>query len=98
MKRCNQLKWLGLLPVLALALHADAAHACAACFGKSDSPLASAMNWGIFSLMAVVVSVLGGIASFAIFLMKRAAAQNAPAKPAPAPAPQGEMLASTQKA
>jgi hypothetical protein len=80
MKRCNQLKWLGLLPVLALALHADAAHACAACFGKSDSPLASAMNWGIFSLMAVVVSVLGGIASFAIFLARRAAAQNAPAK------------------
>lgn len=96
MKRCNQLKWLGLLPVVALALHADAAHACAACFGKSDSPLASAMNWGIFSLMAVVVSVLGGIACFAVYLARRAAAQNAPA--APAPAPQGEMLASTQKA
>ncbi len=94
MKCCNQFKWLGLLAVAALALHADAAHACAACFGQSDSPLAQGMNWGIFSLMAVVVSVLGGIASFAVYLMKRAAAQNAPA----APAPQGEMLGSTQKA
>jgi heme/copper-type cytochrome/quinol oxidase subunit 2 len=94
MKCCNKLKWLGLLPVAALALHADAAHACAACFGRSDSPLAAAMNWGIFSLMAVVVSVLGGIAGFFIYLARRAAAQNSPATPAP----QGEMLASTQKA
>ena len=94
MRSCNQFKWLGLLGVLALAFHANAAHACAACFGQSDSPLAQGMNWGIFSLMAVVVSVLGGIASFAVYLMKRAAAQNAPV----VPAPQGEMLASTQKA
>jgi heme/copper-type cytochrome/quinol oxidase subunit 2 len=94
MKCCRKLKHLGLLPVAALALHADAAHACAACFGKSDSPLASAMNWGIFSLMAVVVSVLGGIAGFFVYLARRSAAQNAPA---PA-VPQGELLASTQKA
>jgi heme/copper-type cytochrome/quinol oxidase subunit 2 len=93
MKRCKKLKWLGLLPVLALSLHADAAHACAACFGRSDSPLAAAMNWGIFSLMAVVVSVLGGIAGFFVYLARRSAALNAPATPAP----QGEMLASTQK-
>ncbi|HXC98867.1 MAG TPA: hypothetical protein VN048_05965 [Verrucomicrobiae bacterium] len=94
MKCCIKLKWLRLLPVAALALHADAAHACAACFGRSDSPLAAAMNWGIFSLMAVVVSVLGGIAGFFIYLARRAAAQNALATPAP----QDEMLASTQKA
>ncbi len=94
MKRCNKLKWAGLITVTALALHADAARACAACFGKTDSPLAAAMNWGIFSLMAVVVSVLGGIASFFIYLARRSAAQNAPATTPP----QGEMLASTQKA
>ena len=95
MKRCNALKRLGLLAFAALVLHAHDAHACAACFGKSDSPLASAMNWGIFSLMAVVVSVLGGIACFLIFLARRADAQNAPA---PTPAPQGELIAATQKA
>jgi heme/copper-type cytochrome/quinol oxidase subunit 2 len=94
MKCCNRIKWAGLLVVAALALHADAARACAACFGKSDSPLASAMNWGIFSLMAVVVSVLGGIASFFIYVARRSAAQHAPETPVP----QGEMTASTQKA
>jgi hypothetical protein len=29
--------------------------ACAACYGKSDSPLASGMNWGIFTLLGVIV-------------------------------------------
>jgi hypothetical protein len=32
--------------------------ACAACYGKTDSPLASAMNWGILTLLGVVLSVL----------------------------------------
>jgi heme/copper-type cytochrome/quinol oxidase subunit 2 len=96
MRRCNRIKWLGLAPALALALHTDAARACAACFGKSDSPLADAMNWGIFSLMGVVVCVLGGIAGFFIFMARRSAARNAAATPAPAP--QGELLVSTQKA
>ena len=32
--------------------------ACAACYGKSDSPLAYGMNWGIFTLMCVILSVL----------------------------------------
>jgi hypothetical protein len=32
--------------------------ACAACYGKTDSPLASAMNYGILTLLAVVLSVL----------------------------------------
>ncbi len=49
---------------------AHSAPACAACYGASDSPLAQGMNWGIFSLLAVVVCVLGGIASFFIFLAK----------------------------
>ena len=41
--------------------------ACAACYGKSDSPLASGMNWGIFTLMGVIVTVLASIASFFIY-------------------------------
>ncbi len=47
--------------------------ACAACFGASDSRLAIGMNWGIFSLLVVVVGVLGTIAMFFIYLAKRAA-------------------------
>jgi len=45
--------------------------ACATCFGKSDSDLAKGMNWGIVSLLAVVVFVLGGIASFFFYLGRR---------------------------
>ncbi len=38
--------------------------ACAACYGRSDSPLASGMNWGIFTLLGVVITVLVSIAGF----------------------------------
>jgi len=49
--------------------------ACAACFGASDSALAKGMNMGIFALLGVIVLVLGGVASFFIFLARRAASQ-----------------------
>ena len=52
--------------------------ACAACFGESDSPLARGMNWGIFSLLAVIVCVLGGVASFFVYLGRRASATVEP--------------------
>ena len=45
--------------------------ACAACYGRSDSPLASGMNWGIFTLMGVVVTVLVTVASFFIYLIRK---------------------------
>jgi len=48
--------------------------ACAACFGKSDSDLARGMNWGIFSLLVVVLFVLGSIGTFFVYLGKRAQA------------------------
>ncbi len=32
--------------------------ACAACYGKTDSPLATGMNYGIFTLLGVVLCVL----------------------------------------
>ena len=55
-------------------------YACAACYGKSDSPMAKGMNWGIFSLLAVVVTVLGSIAGFAFYLAKRAGSTQIPAQ------------------
>jgi heme/copper-type cytochrome/quinol oxidase subunit 2 len=56
--------------------------ACAACYGKSDSPLAIGMNWGIFTLMGVIVTVLATIASFFIYIIRKesALANNAAAK------------------
>src|SRR5689334_15270949 len=40
------------------------ASACSACFGKSDSSMALGMNWGIFTLLGVIVCVLGSVAGF----------------------------------
>ena len=59
---------------MAIAAAPQSLFACAACFGgKSDSNLARGMNWGIFSLLAVVLFVLGGFATFFIYLARRAA-------------------------
>lgn len=45
--------------------------ACAACYGQSDSPMAAGMNWGIVTLLGVIVGVLGGIAACFILLARR---------------------------
>jgi polyferredoxin len=45
--------------------------ACPVCFGQNDSPLASAMNLGIFMMLLVVAGVLAAFASFFIYLMRR---------------------------
>jgi hypothetical protein len=49
-----------------------AALACPVCFGNSDSPMAIATNMGIIAMLVVVAGVLGGFASFFIYLMRRA--------------------------
>jgi hypothetical protein len=48
--------------------------ACTACYGQSDSPMARGLNWGIFTLLAVVVGVLGTFASFFVYLSRKSAA------------------------
>jgi hypothetical protein len=63
--------------VVALASHPGPLWACAACAGQSDSPMAKGMNWGIFSLLAVIAVVLGGVTSFFVFLAKKSAAVSA---------------------
>jgi hypothetical protein len=49
-----------------------AAMACPVCFGNSDSPLAIATNMGIIAMLIVVAGVLGGFATFFIYLSRRA--------------------------
>jgi heme/copper-type cytochrome/quinol oxidase subunit 2 len=75
----------------ALAGSTNSALACAACFGRSDSPLAKGMNWGIFSLLVMVVFVLASVAGFFVFLARKSAAFAARSA-------QDELMASTQKA
>ena len=53
---------------------ATVAMACAACFGKSDSPMAQGMNAGIYALLGVIGTVLCGAATFFVFLARRASA------------------------
>jgi len=65
--------WVGPALFLVMLRLAPAAHACATCFGKSDSKLAEGMNWGILTLLLVVMGVLGGISAFFIFIARRSA-------------------------
>jgi hypothetical protein len=61
---------------LSLAFINTAAHACPACYGKSDSPMAQGMNAGILSLLAVISAVLCGAATFFVVLARRASAAS----------------------
>ena len=88
-------RFIFLMVALVATLHAHSAAACAACFGQSDSPLASGMNWGIFSLLAVIVPVLGGVAGFFIYLARKSTRTGAVE---PSAAPAGELMAATYKA
>jgi len=72
--------------------------ACAACFGKSDDAMARGMNMGIFALLIVITSVLAGLASFFIFLARRAARVGAlpgPSASAPSTAEISEPISQT---
>lgn len=86
-----------LLPTLILT--PQSAWACATCFGASDADLARGMNWGIFSLLCIVVMVLGGIASFFVYLGRRSAAVAAVAAghAIESPAPANPEMAETHK-
>lgn len=65
--------------------------ACAACYGKSDSPLASGMNAGIFTLLGVVLTVLTCFALFFVHVIrgngKTPDADSTPPAPAQETAP-----------
>jgi uncharacterized membrane protein len=52
--------------------------ACAACYGKSDSALATGMNWGIFTLLGVVLTVLTCIALFFVHVVRKEEASSNP--------------------
>ncbi len=51
-------------------------HACAVCYGQSDSPLARGLSWGILVLLAVLLGVLAGVVGFFVHMSRRAAARR----------------------
>ena len=83
-------RWVGFLlsaPLALVLLAPRSAWACAACYGQSDSAMAAGMNWGILSLLGIIVFVLGGVAGFFVFLARRTvkmAATQAELLPRPA--------------
>lgn len=62
-----------LIAILALGLPAKSL-ACAACYGQANGPMADGMTWGIFTLLGVVVPVLGGFLAFFIYLIRKSEA------------------------
>jgi hypothetical protein len=63
---------LKLLTAVALtALAPSPLFACAACYGKSDSALATGMNWGIFTLLGVILTVLTCITIFFVHIVRK---------------------------
>ena len=77
MNRLSPVNWLLLMGGALLALRPESAWACAACYGQSDSPLAQGMNWGILSLLGIIVSVLTGITTFFVVISRKSAAVRA---------------------
>jgi hypothetical protein len=63
-----------LLTLLTLAFLAAprVAWACPMCFGENNSPMTAAMKAGIVFMLIIVAGVLGGFASFFIYLIRRA--------------------------
>jgi len=66
---------------IALIAVPNSLRACAACYGQSDSPLASGVTWGILSLLVVVMGVLGSIVTFFVYINKKSAAAAIAAGP-----------------
>jgi hypothetical protein len=73
MNRWQKIKFALAVLLVSVMLHPNALLACAACYGQSDSPLAQGMNWGIYSLLAVIGCVLSVITAFFVHLGRRAA-------------------------
>ncbi|HLX96524.1 MAG TPA: hypothetical protein VKU37_12340 [Verrucomicrobiae bacterium] len=77
MKPSRQLWKTGLAVAIgAVASLPSSLFACAACYGRSDSPLASGMNWGIFTLLGVVLTVLSCITLFFVHVVRGEKAQG----------------------
>ena len=71
--------------LLALLFAPHAAHACAVCFGNSDSKLTQGMLAGVLVLLFCVLSVLGGFVALFVYLARRAAATAALENQSPEP-------------
>ena len=64
-----------------VALAPAKSFACAVCYGGDiDSPMADGMNWGIFTLLAFIGTVLGAFLTFLIYAIRKSEALHAAAQ------------------
>ncbi len=56
---------------MAIIAFPSSVNACAVCFGAPDDPMTKGMQWGIASLLFILVPVLGGVGGFFVFLSRR---------------------------
>ena len=61
-----------LTAAVSLLVIPDIVRACATCYGAPDDPMTAGMNMAILLLLGVTGGVLGGIATFMLYLRKRA--------------------------
>ena len=74
-------RWKNLLATLLAVFLPAKIFACATCFGGTiDSPMADGMNWGIFTLLAFIGTVLLTFLTFLIHLIRKSEAVNAAAE------------------
>jgi hypothetical protein len=73
------------IALLASGPFAGRASACAACFGKTDAPLAQGMNAGIFVMLGFVVVAWIAFGSFFVFIARRARLSDSSAADSAAP-------------
>ena len=62
---------------VALVTAPSVARACATCFGAADDPTSKAILYAVFGLVGVTTGVLGGFATFFVYLAKKARAVQA---------------------
>ncbi|MGB7748816.1 MAG: hypothetical protein WBN75_16190 [Verrucomicrobiia bacterium] len=65
----------------AIAIVPSSLLACAACTGRTDSPLAVGMNWGIVTLLGFVLSVLICVVVFFVHVARRTPPDDGEATP-----------------
>ena len=65
----------------AIAIAPSSLLACAACTGKTDSPLAVGMNWGIVTLLGFVLTVLSCLVVFFVHVARRTPSDDEEANP-----------------
>ena len=59
------------LIIFVLIAFPNSVQSCAVCFGAPDDPMTKGMQWGIASLLFILIPVLGSVGSFFVFIFRR---------------------------